>query len=315
MNLINKCWFILFLLFMLLLAGCGRTSSAAPRADNKQSKTETGTRDNTPRVLLPSADGTAVYGNDNITIDASHTADGYVMISCSGGDSRIKAQITGPDAVTYTYDIEPDSGYDTFPLSAGSGSYRMQVFENIAGDKYAVLFSQDLDVALKDEFTPFLYPNQFVNYDTDTKAVTLGAELAKPADTDLDVVTGIYHFAVDNIAYDDEKARNVKSGYLPDIDETLETKTGICFDYAALMTCMLRTQGIPTKLQIGYAGDIYHAWISCYLAETGWVDDIIHFDGEKWTMMDPTFGVDAKKNKKTKKFIENEKNYTVKYSR
>ena len=31
-------------------------------------------------------------------------------------------------------------------------------------------------------------------------------------------------------------------------------------------------------------------------------------------MMDPTFGVDAKKIK-TKKFIENEKNYTVKYSR
>ena len=73
--------------------------------------------------------------------------------------------------------------------------------------------------------------------------------LQKPADTDLDVVTGIYHFAVDNIAYDDEKARNVKSGYLPDIDETLETRTGICFDYAALMTCMLRTREYPPSFR------------------------------------------------------------------
>ncbi|MCH1981837.1 transglutaminase-like domain-containing protein [Ruminococcus sp. OA3] len=282
---------------------------------NRTDKTETGTRDNTPRVLLPSADGTTVYGNDSVIIDASHPEDGYIMISCTGNDARIKAQITGPDAITYTYDLESDSGYDTFPLSAGSGSYRVQVFENIAGDKYAVLFSQDLDVALKNEFTPFLYPNQFVNYNADTKAVEKGAELVKSASTDLDAVTGVYRFAVDNIAYDHAKAKSVKSGYLPDIDETLETKTGICFDYAALMTCMLRTQGIPTKLQIGYAGDIYHAWISCYLAETGWVDDMIHFDGEKWTMMDPTFAVDAKKDKKTKKFIENEKNYTVKYSR
>ncbi len=314
MSLMNKFRLFLFLLFVSLIAGCGQTSSASPETETKQS-TKTGTRDNTPHIQLPSADGTTVYGDDSISIDASHLEDGYIMISCSEGESRIKAQITGPDAITYTYDMEPGTGYDTFPLSAGNGAYRVQVFENIVGDKYAVLFSQDLDVTLKSEFTPFLYPNQFVNYNTDTKAVKEGATLVKSANTDLDAVTSIYHFAVDNITYDNKKAKSVTSGYLPDIDETLETKTGICFDYAALMTCMLRTQGIPTKLQIGYAGDIYHAWISCYLEETGWVDEIIRFDGEKWTMMDPTFAVDAKKDKKTKKFIENEKNYTVKYSR
>ena len=314
MSLMNKFRLFLFLLFVSLIAGCGQTSSASPETETKQS-TKTGTRDNTPHIQLPSADGTTVYGDDSISIDASHLEDGYIMISCSEGESRIKAQITGPDAITYTYDMEPGTGYDTFPRSSRTVAYRVQVFENIVGDKYAVLFSQDLDVTLKSEFTPFLYPNQFINYNTDTKAVKEGATLVKSANTDLDAVTSIYHFAVDNITYDNKKAKSVTSGYLPDIDETLETKTGICFDYAALMTCMLRTQGIPTKLQIGYAGDIYHAWISCYLEETGWVDEIIRFDGEKWTMMDPTFAVDAKKDKKTKKFIENEKNYTVKYSR
>ena len=54
------------------------------------------------------------------------------------------------------------------------------------------------------------------------------------------------------------------------------------------MCTMLRTQGIPCKLNIGYANDIYHAWISVYLKSIGWVDNLIQFDGENWSMMEPT---------------------------
>ena len=74
----------------------------------------------------------------------------------------------------------------------------------------------------------------------------------------------------------------------PDPDETLDTGKGICFDYAALMSAMLRSQRIPTKLEVGYSGDVYHAWISCYVDEIGWVDNIIEFDGKNWSIMDPT---------------------------
>ena len=49
----------------------------------------------------------------------------------------------------------------------------------------------------------------------------------------------------------------------------LEKKSGICFDYAALMTGMLRSQGVPCKLVVGYAGTVYHAWISVWTAEHG----------------------------------------------
>ena len=41
------------------------------------------------------------------------------------------------------------------------------------------------------------------------------------------------------------------------------------------MSAMLRSQRIPTKLDVGYSGDVYHAWISCYVTEVGWVDNII----------------------------------------
>ena len=55
------------------------------------------------------------------------------------------------------------------------------------------------------------------------------------------------------------------------------------------MTGMLRSQGIPCKLVIGYAGTVYHAWISVWSEDTGWIDSAIYFNGTTWQRMDPTF--------------------------
>ena len=59
--------------------------------------------------------------------------------------------------------------------------------------------------------------------------------------------------------------------------KTLRTGRGICFDYASLTAAMLRSQNIPARLEIGYSGDVYHAWISVYTEETGWIDRLIEF--------------------------------------
>ena len=75
--------------------------------------------------------------------------------------------------------------------------------------------------------------------------------------------------AVDHISYDYQKAASVQSGYLPIPDATLASGKGICFDYAAVMTSMLRSLDIPTKLVIGYTGGTYHAWVSVYLTGQG----------------------------------------------
>ena len=56
------------------------------------------------------------------------------------------------------------------------------------------------------------------------------------------------------------------------------------------MTALFRSQGIPTKLEVGYSGDIYHAWISTYVEEKGWVDHIVEFHGNEWHLLDPTLG-------------------------
>ena len=107
--------------------------------------------------------------------------------------------------------------------------------------------------------------------------------------------------------------RNLKC-YLPVVDSILSSGKGICFDYAALMTAMLRAQNIPARLEIGYAsGGIYHAWISVYLEQQGWVNGIIYFDGKSWKLMDPTFASSANSSKSVMKFIGNRSNYRTKY--
>lgn len=188
------------------------------------------------------------------------------------------------------------------------------VCEQLANDKYAIVSSLSADVTLTNEFGPFLYPNQYVNFTADSQSVKKAAELVKGASTDLDAITSVYNFTIDNITYDTDKAESVQFDYIPNVDDTLTTKKGICFDYASLMGCMLRSQGIPTKIETGYSGEVVHAWISVYTKEEGWIDDIIQFDGKSWSLMDPTFAASGKNSKKIQKYIGDAKNYTTKHT-
>lgn len=299
--------YLLIAIFCLLLGGCSGSSSASRKEHSGPP------RDSTPKVLTPSADGVTVYQNDFASIDTSNTSQGYVMVKYNGTNEKVKLRITCPDQSCYTYLISDRGAYDTFPLTAGNGSYALQVLENVAGDTYTVSLAQSINVSIEDEFLPFLYPNQYVNFHTDSKAVSKGSDLAKDTYSDLDVVQNIYNYVIKNISYDTEKAQNVSYGYVPDIDDTLSSKKGICFDYAALMTSMLRSQNIPTKLEVGYSGDAYHAWISTYIDDKGWVDDIIQFNGNTWQIMDPTLAA-TNDSAAVKKYVGDGSHYVVKYT-
>lgn len=322
----------LILVFVFAFAGCsfpssgsssGTTSAGSTPGTESASKDSGGrkTADTKPAAskrntlrtcLVPVASGEVAYGNDTVSIDASNTSEGYVMVRYSGDADKVKLQITVPDTTTYTYTLS-GGFYETFPLSEGDGSYKLDVLENVQGKRYALLFSQNIQVKTADEFRPFLYPNQYAWFTQEDRTVAYGAGLSDASSDDLDYVERVYLDVTQNVTYDEELAATVKSGYLPDVDRTLQTKKGICFDYAALMAALLRSQGIPTKLQIGYSGDAYHAWISVYLTEIGWVDDIIEFDGKSWSLMDPTLAANNSRSS-TKKYIGDGSNYTVKYS-
>ena len=296
--------------FLLICAlnGCGKK---APEGTTVTSTTVDGVRDSSPIVLEPVKGGTDVIGNEAVEIDLSNSSEGYIIVSYSGDCDKVKMQLTGNNSTTYTYLLTKD-GSDVIPLSQGDGSYVTTVFENIGQDQYATLFTDSFNVTLGNKYGPFLYPNQYVNFNENTQTVAIGSELANGATSDLQVVSDVYNYVIANISYDHDKAETVQYGYLPDIDEILSIKKGICFDYAAVMASMLRSQRIPTRLEIGYAGTTYHAWISVYTDDTGWINGMIEFNGANWSLMDPTFAANTAE-KKLKNFIGDGSNYVTKY--
>ena len=85
-----------------------------------------------------------------------------------------------------------------------------------------------------------------------------------------------------------------------------------CAPINTSITPMLRSQEIPCKLVVGYAGSVYHAWISVWTEENGWIDGAIFFDGHVWKRMDPTFASSGGRSEEIMNFI-NSDNYTTKY--
>ena len=297
---------LLTMALLLLGVGCGKAAKTV--ADDPYL--------GVAQVLQPVAEGTDVLSEESFTLDISDTSKGYTVASYQGDMEKINIQLTGPDGIVYKYFVTGEDGETVLPLTGGDGTYALEVYENIADDQYSALLNDSFEVSLESEFLPFLYPNQYVNFDENSEAVKLAAELAGDTEDDLSVLQNIYNYVISNITYDYDKAANIPYGYLPDIDDTLKTKTGICFDYAALMCAMLRCRGIPAKLDIGYTNDgLYHAWISTYLKDKGWVDNIVEFNGDTWQLLDPTMTAASSTEAEKKQVVKNSQDYMVQYVR
>lgn len=287
------------LVLALFLSACGQP--AVPENPRQPCTT----------VLTPEAPGEIVTGNDFASLDSSRTQEGYIQVRYSGDAPKAKIQLTNPEGTLYTYTLQPGD-YETLPLTGGAGVYSITVLENAFDNVYAVAFTGELEAASVDEFKPYLYPNQYVWYTAGSKVFALGEELTALSRDDLHYVQNVYNYVVENVVYDHELAANIPVEYLPDVDKTIETGKGVCLDYAALMTALLRCQGIPTKLVVGWSGSQYHAWISVYLEETGWVDGAIFFDGVNWSRLDPTLAADNR-GTSVKDYVNNNANYIERF--
>jgi transglutaminase-like putative cysteine protease len=242
-------------------------------------------------VLQAKAPGKQAVRTGAAILDYSNVKDGYLCVKSNLGATQVKVLVT-INGSQYQYTVGP-SGYTTIPLTCGPGSYQVGVWKNISGTMFAGLLSKTLQVNNIDGFKPFLYPSQYVPFVSGDESTQLSQSLTTGAGTDVQALNDIYDYVVQNISYDTAKAETVQSGYLPDNTQTLASKSGICFDYAALTASMLRAQGIPTKEVVGYAQSAYHAWIQVYCQDTGKVLSY-QFDGHQWQRMDPTFDAATK---------------------
>ena len=280
-----------------LIAGCTKDDNT----NNGGSSQSADDPLSTYEIPIPTAPGVNVESNDIALIDYSNIEHGYVIAKYSGStDKALRVAVRTPHDDIYIYTIKDDNHPEIIPLTEGDGTYTIGIYEHIEGETYSRVISVTTDVTMIDEFLPFLHPNQFVSFTKESDLVALAADLTKNAHTIDEKITVLYDYVVKNFTYDYELAANVKRGYIPDLDEVLQRKHGICFDYSALVTAMLRSQGIPTRLEIGYHGEEYHAWISKLCDVEGWVENRFHHDGNEWYRMDPTLESGARRSHRSR---------------
>lgn len=210
-------------------------------------------------AVWPEDSGEVVETDGKLMIDASHMNQGYVMCCVSAPTSnKLKMRVTYNGAVL-DYDLDSEGDYEVFPLQLGSGNYEFALYENVSGSKYSSEGKIVLSAQLDDENAAFLVPNQYVDYVRTTNAVAKSDELA----TQGDIYQTVCDFMTNEFQYDFDRAQMItKTGQflLPDIEDCFDARAGVCQDLSAIMVCMLRVQGIPAKLIIGYADRYYHAW-------------------------------------------------------
>lgn len=211
------------------------------------------------RIIWPQASGEKTYQKNDLVLDVSHMSDGYIMAKSAPTSKKLKLRISKGDTI-FTYDLNGMGDYEVFPLQLGSGSYTCSLYKNIKSNKYSKEAELSFNVNLTEEYAAFLCPSQYVNYTQDSPAVAKAEEICAGLETDEQKMEAIRQFMVKGFAYDYVRALTTPGSYLGDVDGCFETRMGLCQDLAAVAACMLRSQGVPTQLVIGYVDEIYHAW-------------------------------------------------------
>lgn len=249
-----------------------------------------------PPYREPTSVLTAPFGDLSVdrdapaAIDAAHCSDGYAVFAAMSA-SRLKARVRCGQ-MSYHYDLPRDGTPIVVPMNMGDGLYELSVMENTVGTSYAEVFSETVEVVLESEFAPYLRPNLFCDYAPESACAVKARELAVGAENQGDAVRAVYLWMMDAISYDERKAERLSgtSGYVPDPDATLESGSGICFDYASLAAAMFRSLGIPCQIVTGNVApeDVYHAWNLIYI-DGEWVSALITVSPDDWTRIDLTF--------------------------
>ena len=226
----------------------------------------------------PSNGGTTTLKNNGCEIDTSKAAAGTIRVRQNGNPTKVKVLVYfNGSSKYYQYTIPTTNTWTSIPLQSGSGTYKVRFMKQVSGNSYSQMYSVTFQVGMQNANSAYLNPSQYVVYNSGSACVAKAKSLVSGAGSDAQKVSKIYSYIVNNISYDYDKMKNLPSGYLPNPDSTLASRKGICFDYAALMAAMLRSQGVPCKLVIGNADGQYHAW------------NMVYVNGS-WQLYDPTFG-------------------------
>lgn len=122
---------------------------------------------------------------------------------------------------------------------------------------------------------------------TDGAVAAAAKGVVKPDAKVADNVHAVYNYVIDKLTYNNDKIKfNVRQGAAKAL---ANPNNAVCLEYADLMIAMLRSQGIPARMVVGYAyagslknsssvADSLHSWVEAYVPGIGWMT------------VDPTWG-------------------------
>lgn len=266
-----------------------------------------------PDFPVPTSSGEKIFSSSGGWVNYSNASDGYISAMYTGTKLRAKLRVFANGETPYDFDLSIGGVIQYFPLSYGNGTYTVMLLEQIEGISYATLLRNEFEVNITNPRSPYMYSNRYVKYDKNSKCVYKAAELCAGKTDNISKIAAVFQWVTDNVTYDYQLAATVKSNtaYYPDPDKTYQNRTGICYDYAALIAAMLRSQGIPTRLVKGYAGDLWHAWNEVYTEQTGWITPELLLGNNGYNTVDATFYAGSSDKARIAAYISNPSNYSA----
>jgi len=259
------------------------------------------------------------------TIDCNNINKGYVISSFNNPtDGKCIIQICKRDSGILTLSpthkqnflVPGDGTLKTIPLCFGNGFYTLKALQQSSENRYDTVLSFHKCITITNPLSPYLYSNTYCEYTDDSLCIKKAKELRGNKTNDIEIITTMYRWIIDNLEYDYELAIKVSttdmSWWLPNPDKAIQKGKGICWEYASLFAAMLRSQGIPCKICVGHYGSIYHAWNEFYSRASGSIVGI-PIKANEWTRIDVTYLDSKKESDQIVKAIQDDSNYTIEY--
>lgn len=214
---------------------------------------------------------------------SNNQVQGYVNIQGETTKNKIKLMVAkGSEQLWYDIKLQNGSFSQKLWLTDGEGTYTINVMVNEYDRKYS--FGPNITVENMETINALLAPEKHIESE-DKLVIDKAAEITKGLTTDRDKAKAIYQWVSKNINYDYTKyGKHLNNDYDNEYGalQTLNTKSGVCYDYATLVAALGRASALQTKVVKG-TGKIngiagYHAWNEIYLA-----------DENKWIKLDTSF--------------------------
>lgn len=177
---------------------------------------------------------------------------------------KYKLRFEKGDELTY-HDLSSNGDHLTVPFVYGNGTYVLSLYEHLEGTKYQKIDSEQVIVDLEDENDIWLASNYMVDYEHSEK---IESELRK-AISGMERYGEYLHWLMitnyvhNTFGYDYVRKFTDGSNFVwKALDETINTRLGLCGELSAVAVGMLREDGIHSKMVIGTVDDMPHAWVS-----------------------------------------------------